>query len=65
VSNACKVVIVGGGFGGLSAAQHLKSELVDLTLIDRRNDHFFSHSCTRWRRDRSRRERSPRLCVEF
>ena len=36
-----KVVIVGGGFGGLSAAQNLKSDLVDITLIDRRNYHLF------------------------
>jgi NADH dehydrogenase len=36
-----KVVIVGGGFGGLSAAKHLKSDLVDVTLIDRRNYHLF------------------------
>jgi NADH:ubiquinone reductase (H+-translocating) len=36
-----KVVIIGGGFGGLSAAQHLKSNLVDITLIDRRNYHLF------------------------
>jgi NADH dehydrogenase FAD-containing subunit len=33
VSSAWKVVIVGGGFG-LSAAQSLKSDLVDVTLID-------------------------------
>ena len=36
-----KVVIVGGGFGGLSAAQHLHSKLVEVTLIDRRNYHLF------------------------
>ena len=36
-----KVVIIGGGFGGLSAAQHLNSSLVDVTLIDRRNYHLF------------------------
>jgi NADH dehydrogenase len=36
-----KVVIVGGGFGGLSAAQNLHSDLVDVTLIDRRNYHLF------------------------
>ena len=36
-----RVVIVGGGFGGLSAAQHLKSDLVDVTLVDRRNYHLF------------------------
>ena len=36
-----KVIIVGGGFGGLCAAQALKSAPVDVTLIDRRNYHFF------------------------
>jgi NADH:ubiquinone reductase (H+-translocating) len=36
-----KVVIIGGGFGGLSAAQHLNSPLVDVPLIDRPNYHLF------------------------
>src|SRR3989442_13601089 len=36
-----KVVILGGGFGGLSAAQKLKRAQVDVTLIDRRNFHLF------------------------
>src|SRR5215472_7511578 len=35
------VVITGGGFGGLSAAQALKHAPVDITLIDRRNYHLF------------------------
>ncbi len=35
------VVIVGAGFGGLSAAKALASAPVDLTLIDRRNYHLF------------------------
>ena len=35
------VVIVGGGFGGIRAAQALKSAPVDVTLIDRRNYHLF------------------------
>lgn len=35
------VVIIGGGFGGLSAAQALKKAPVDITLIDRRNFHLF------------------------
>ena len=35
------VVIVGGGFGGLRAAQGLKSAPVAVTLIDRRNYHLF------------------------
>src|SRR5881296_2579368 len=35
------VVIVGGGFGGLRAAQAFKSAPADVTLIDRRNYHLF------------------------
>ena len=36
-----KVVIIGGGFGGLTAAQALGRADVDVTLIDRRNFHLF------------------------
>jgi NADH dehydrogenase len=36
-----QVVVIGGGFGGLSAAQALKRAPVDVTLIDRRNFHLF------------------------
>jgi NADH dehydrogenase len=36
-----KVVIVGGGFGGLSAAKKLSASPVDVTLIDRKNHHTF------------------------
>jgi NADH:ubiquinone reductase (H+-translocating) len=35
------VVIVGGGFGGLTAAQALKRAPVRVTLIDRTNHHLF------------------------
>lgn len=35
------VVIIGGGFGGLSAARVLKNAHVRLTLVDRRNFHLF------------------------
>jgi NADH:ubiquinone reductase (H+-translocating) len=41
VNKPWKVIIVGGGFGGLRAAQALKSDLLDVTLIDRRNYHLF------------------------
>ena len=34
-------MIVGGGFGGLAAAQALKAAPVQVTLIDRRNFHLF------------------------
>jgi len=36
-----QVIIIGGGFGGLNAAQALESAPVDVTLIDRRNYHLF------------------------
>lgn len=36
-----KVVIVGGGFGGLKAAQSFKRSPVQVTLVDRRNFHLF------------------------
>jgi NADH:ubiquinone reductase (H+-translocating) len=36
-----RVAIVGGGFGGLSAARALRRAHVKVTLIDRRNHHLF------------------------
>src|ERR1700733_8300535 len=36
-----KVVIIGGGFAGLSAAIALSRQPVDVILIDRRNHHTF------------------------
>ncbi len=36
-----RIVIVGGGFGGLYAAKALRGEDVDITLVDRRNYHLF------------------------
>ena len=36
-----RIVIVGAGFGGLSAAQRLARVAVDITVIDRRNHHLF------------------------
>jgi len=41
VAQAHRVVILGGGFGGLNAAQKLKRAPVEATLIDRRNFHLF------------------------
>jgi NADH dehydrogenase FAD-containing subunit len=37
VSERWTVIIVRGGCGGIRAAQSLNSNLVDVTLIDRRN----------------------------
>jgi NADH dehydrogenase len=36
-----RVVIIGGGFGGLYAAQSLRKAPVQVTLIDKRNFHLF------------------------
>ena len=38
---AHRVVILGGGFGGLYAAQALKRADISLTMVDRRNFHLF------------------------
>ncbi len=38
---AFRVVIVGGGFGGLNAARELRREPVTVTLVDRTNHHLF------------------------
>lgn len=35
------VVIIGGGFAGLSAAREFRGKAVDVTLIDRTNHHLF------------------------
>jgi len=35
------VVIIGGGFGGLTAARALGRAPVRVTLVDRRNHHLF------------------------
>ena len=39
--NTHRVVILGGGFGGLHAAQALRRAPVQVTLVDRRNFHLF------------------------
>src|SRR5690349_20644166 len=36
-----RVVIVGGGFGGLTCARSLAAAPIELTLIDRQNHHLF------------------------
>src|SRR6478752_5854298 len=41
MTEAKKVVVIGGGFAGLRAIRELKRAPVDITLIDRRNHHLF------------------------
>ena len=41
MANKPKVVIIGGGFGGLQAAKELANKNVQVTLIDRKNHHTF------------------------
>lgn len=41
MANRPRVVIVGGGFGGLNAAQALRKADVSITLVDRQNHHLF------------------------
>src|SRR5689334_19264405 len=36
-----RVVILGGGFGGLNAAKALKNAPAEVTVLDRRNFHLF------------------------
>ena len=36
-----KVVIIGGGFGGISVAKKLKRTGLDITIVDKRNHHLF------------------------
>src|SRR5579862_622711 len=39
--NLPRVIIVGGGFGGITAARALRGVAVQVTLIDKRNYHLF------------------------
>ena len=41
MSERPRVVILGGGFGGLNAARTLRRAPVSVTLVDRRNHHLF------------------------
>ena len=36
-----RVVVIGGGFGGLQAVLRLRRAPVEITLVDRRNFHLF------------------------
>ena len=63
-----RIVIVGAGFGGLSAAMALANSDFAVTLIDRHNYHLFQPLLTRLRRQRCHRpillRRSAELCVD-
>jgi NADH dehydrogenase len=41
MTEPARVVVVGGGFGGLTCARALARAKVDLTLVDRQNHHLF------------------------
>src|SRR5205085_8156156 len=40
-TNKAKIVILGGGFGGLNAAKSLRKANAQITVIDRANHHLF------------------------
>ncbi|MDP6489059.1 MAG: FAD-dependent oxidoreductase, partial [SAR324 cluster bacterium] len=40
-NNLPNLVIIGGGFGGLTLAKALKRAPINITLIDRQNHHLF------------------------
>ena len=40
-SNGHRVVVIGGGFGGLQVVKHLRHAPVSVTLVDCRNYHLF------------------------
>ena len=52
-----RVVIVGGGFGGLFAAKFLRRAAVEVTLIDARTTTCSSRCSTSWRPASSPRAR--------
>ena len=55
-----RIVIIGAGFGGLSAARRLARIAADIIVIDRRNHHLFSRCSIRSRPRHCRRPTSQR-----
>jgi len=43
-----RVVVVGGGFGGINVTHALARAKVDVTIVDRTNHHLSSRCCIRW-----------------
>jgi len=41
MSKQKNLIIVGGGFGGISVAKNLKGTDIDVTIVDKRNHHLF------------------------
>ena len=60
ISVVRRVVILGGGFGGLNAARALAGAAVSVTLSIAITTICFSRCCIRWRRRRCRRATSRR-----
>ena len=63
LSHRHRVVVVGGGFGGVRAVQALENEPVEITLIDRTTSICSSRCSTRSRPASCRRGRSRRRCA--
>lgn len=58
------IVIIGGGFGGLSTARALRHAPVRVTLIDRRNYHLFQPLLIKSRLPGCRPPTSPRRSAQ-
>lgn len=60
-----RVVIVGGGFGGLKLARRLNDRDFQVILLDRNNYHLSSLCCIRWQHRELSRVRSLFLSERF
>ena len=59
-----RLVIVGGGFGGLKLARKLKSDKYQVVLLDKNNHHIFSRYSIRWLRQVSSQAPFPFLTAK-
>ena len=53
-----RIVVLGGGFGGVGAIKKLKDVDADILLVDKHDYHTFHRSCTRSPPTSSSRPRS-------